>query len=86
MIVRCAADLLRRHVTRRAEHDAGIGVGPGRGRAGFDVTGRVEQLGDAEVEDLRARVGSDEHVVGLQVAMDDALVVRRARPVAICTV
>ena len=41
--------------------------------------GRVE-LGDAEVENLDPPVARDEQVVGLQVAMDDALVVRGGEP------
>ena len=36
----------------------------------------VDQLRQAEVEDLHAPVRRDEHVVRLQVAMDDALLVR----------
>ena len=43
---------------------------------------RVEQLGDAEVEQLRRAVGGDQDVVRLQVAMHDQVlmrVVHRAR-------
>ena len=50
------------------------------GRAGLLAT-RPRQLGDAEIENLHAPVGRDEQVVGLQVAVDDALVVRGGEPV-----
>ena len=36
----------------------------------------LDQLGEAEVEDLGAAVGGDEDVLRLQVAVDDALLVR----------
>ena len=35
-----------------------------------------DQFGDAEVENLDPPVGRDEQVVGLHIAVDDALVVR----------
>ena len=44
------------------------------------VVARPRQLGDAEVEDLDPPVVRDEQVVGLQVAVDDALVVRGGEP------
>ena len=44
------------------------------------VVVRPRQLGDAEVEDLDPPVVRDEQVVGLHVAMDDALVVRGGEP------
>ena len=37
---------------------------------------RGTQLGDAEVEDLHAPVAREEDVLRLQIAMDDALLVR----------
>ena len=73
-----AAHLLGRHVADGAEHDAGS-VPRVCGRAGL-VDGRdrvrLRQLGQAEVEDLHAAVVGDEEVLGLEVAMDDAVVVR----------
>ena len=38
--------------------------------------GILDQPGEPEVEDLRAAVGGDEDVVGLQIAVDDALRMR----------
>ena len=54
-----ADDLLGRHEPGRAERDAGLGE-----------AGRVQRLGDAEVDDLRAARG-EEHVGGLEVPMHD---------------
>ena len=70
------AALLGRHVVRRAEHHAGLCVGAGGGvrRGGL--------LRDAEVEDLRAladgerKVLHEHDVVGLEIAVNDAEVVR----------
>ena len=42
----------------------------------LDGSGRIHRLGEAEVEHLHAAVGADLHVRGLQIAMDDALLVR----------
>ena len=62
-----AEDLLGRHVFRRADHVAGLG----ELRVALLLRG-----GDAEVHDLdQARV-VDQHVGGLQVAVDDAGLVR----------
>ena len=44
------------------------------------VVARPRQLRDAEVEDLDPPVARDEQVVGLHVAVDDALVVRGGEP------
>ena len=41
------------------------------------VGGVVAQLREAEVEHLEPAVGREHHVVGLQVAVQDALLVRR---------
>ena len=75
-----AAGLLRRHVGDGAER---------RARAGRELVGRhrgvlrrlagtpaLEQLGEAEVEDLRLPAVGDEDVGGLDVAVRDALAVR----------
>ena len=80
-----AAHLLGRHVAEGAEDDAGLGA-PGLGRkVGPARAGafRLRQLGQAEVEDLDAAVLRDEEVLGLQVPVDDPLLVRAARPWAI---
>ena len=42
------------------------------GTVGHVVVGGEQQLGDAEVEDLRPTPGRQDHVVGLEVAVDDA--------------
>jgi len=47
------------------------------------LVARSRQLGDAEVENLHAPVARDEQVVGLDVAVNDALVVRGGEPSAI---
>ena len=75
-----AADLLGRHGVRRAEPRADHGQ-PGLGGVG------VQELGDAEVEQLDhalgrgvvavRRSGGDEDVAGLEIAVDDAARVRR---------
>jgi hypothetical protein len=66
-----AARLLRRHVVRRAEHEPGrgqpeLGLEPGRAR-----DPEVEQL-----DQLAAALAHEEHVVGLEIAMDDPGAVR----------
>ena len=74
-----AAHLLGRHVAHRAEHRARARqrtrMGE-QGRLGLNRGARLGQLGEAEVEDLDAAVARDEDVVRLQVAVDDALLVR----------
>ena len=72
-----ALDLLGRHVAERSQDHAGLGR-RGRGRevrAGALLLG-VRQLRQAEVEDLHAAVVGDEEVLGLQVPVDDPLLVR----------
>ena len=84
MSLRCvdrhAAGLLGRHVRGRADHRAG------RGLEADVLVVAVEQLGDAEVEQLDelGAVGGrdDDHVVGLEVAVDDADGVRGLEAVA----
>ena len=64
------ADLLGRHVGGRPEDDAGLREHRRRGRA----VGRG-LLGEAEVQDLETAVRRDEQVLGLEVAVDDPLLV-----------
>jgi hypothetical protein len=61
-IDRPAADLLGRHVGRRADNERGIGR-----------TGRVAHERQAEVGDARVALRCDEHVGALDVAVHDAL-------------
>jgi hypothetical protein len=61
---RLAGELLGRHVRDGAEHRAELGE-----------LGGVE-LGDAEIGDFDAAVGEQDDVGGLDVAMDDAALVR----------
>ena len=71
--------LLRAHVGRRADGDAELG---GEGRVGQPLLGR---LGDPEVDDGgdRLPVGHpDQDVAGLEVAVDDALLVGVLDPAA----
>ena len=67
--------LFGRHVLRRADDEVG------RGQARIGLVYGLLNLGDAEVQDLRpvaAARGLFEHdVVALEVAVDDALGVRR---------
>ena len=80
---RLAAHLLGRHVPERAHDDAGLGA-PGLGRKVGPARGGafgLRQFGEAEVEDLHAAVVGDEDVLGLQVAVHDALLVRRREAV-----
>ena len=79
---RLALDLLGRHVAERAHHDAGLR--PRRGRRQVRRLAAlflVRQLREAEVEDLETAVFGDEQVLGLQVAVDDPLLVRRGEAV-----
>ena len=77
-----AAHLLGRHVAERAQHDARAPCR--RSAAGGSSPAsppRVRQLRQPEVEDLDAAVLRHEHVLRLQVAVDDALLVRRGQAV-----
>ena len=78
MVGGLAAHLLRAPCSRRCPAPA---RGPSAAWSRRCVTvafrsGVLDQPGQAEVEDLGAAVGGDEDVVGLQVAVDDALGVR----------
>ncbi len=78
------ADLLGRHVADRTHDCAGIGdARRAQGRlacraAGTQVRGR-HRAREAKVENLHLTVVQDENVLGLQVAMDDPLVVCRRK-------
>ena len=69
---RLAEQLLRRHVRRRAGDHAGIG----QPRHRRQVLRRDVELREAEVEDLDAAARGEDDVLGLEVAMHDAAIVR----------
>ena len=46
-----------------------------------DHGNRIERLGQAEVEDFHRAIGTHLHVLGLEIAMDDAVLVRRGERV-----
>ena len=71
-----AARLFGRHVVERAHDDAVLGLDELRRSSLEAAERRAHQLGEPEVQDLHVAVGADHHVLGLEVAMDDAGVVR----------
>ena len=75
-----AAQLLRRHVAGGAEDRPRIGP-QRRGRLRRAGRARRHQLRQAEVENLRAAVPGDDHVLGLQIPVDDAPLVRRRQAI-----
>ena len=79
-----AARLLRAHVRRGPENHAGLGHrwagdggGTGLGPCGVARRRGSESLGQTEVKDLDGAIGPHLDVGGLEVAVDDALLVRR---------
>src|SRR5262249_48538562 len=69
----CATRLFWRHVAGRAEHDPGFGLR----QTGRSVVRLLFRFGGkTEVEQLYLPVTADKDVVRLEVAMDDAAVVR----------
>ena len=77
MIDRFTSHLLGRHVADRSDDDAVHASGR---HASDDVDARYRRLAhharQTEVEDLDAVVVRDQQVLGLQIAMDDAFLVR----------
>ena len=69
-----AFGLLRRHVMGRAKQDSHL---RGDGRERPRLTGRTDELGQAEVEHLHVAVRPHHHVFRLDVAMDDCSRMRR---------
>ncbi len=81
LVDRLALGLLRGHVRDGAD-DASLGRhGRGGRRVVARQAGRLAQLGQAEVEHLDAAVVGDHHVVGLEVAVHDPLLVGRVNRV-----
>ena len=72
---RVAARLLRRHVRRRAKHHARIRPWHVK-TCGWRLRGGVlDELGEAEIDNLGVTVLGDHDVGRLQIAVDDALLV-----------
>jgi len=84
-----AAELLRRHVCRRSEHHAGVRerelVERDRHALGGEV-GRRSRRGEPEVGDTHPAVAADQHVVGLEVAVNDASGMSRGEATSGCEV
>ncbi len=83
LIERLAARLLRTHVRGRAEDDAGVRRLDSNRRRHRERWRRglgLQHLGQTEVEDLHFPARCELDVRGLQVAMDDALLVRGFEP------
>ena len=78
MIDGLSAHLLGRHVADRADDDARLGVGVVASSSRPPLDGSDAR--EAEVEDLQPAVVGHEQVLGLEIAMDDALVVRGSEP------
>ncbi len=74
--------LLRRHVGDRPDDASVLGDRLRLAQRAVAHDAVVAQLGEAEVEHLEPAVGREHHVLGLQVAVQDALAVRRGDGVA----
>ena len=72
--------LFRRHVSRRTHDQSGFGNGVNRRCIGSGYGFRTGQLRQPEVQDLYPAVAGDKQIFRLQVAMYDALFVRRRQP------
>src|SRR6476660_10529631 len=78
MVDTTSLDLLWRHVANRPEHNAGIGeFHHGRTRRLHVWVKGAMQFCETEIENLDSPVFGDEHVLRLQVAMNDAFLVGR---------
>ena len=76
-IGRLTPDLLRGHVSYRAEHDAGGGGHHLHGRALVRRRLRPRQFRQSKIENLYPPIVGDEDIFRLQIAMNDPFVVRR---------
>ena len=75
------AHLFRRHIAHSTQHESRFGAAGHRRHHRRSSVGPPDtnRFGQAEVEDLCAAVVRDEDVLRLQVAMDDAFVMRRRK-------
>jgi len=82
LVRRATAHLLGRHVAHGPQHDAGLRAHGSRGEVGLlRAAGfRLLELCETEVEDLDSPVPRHEQVLGLEVPVDDPLLVRRGEP------
>jgi hypothetical protein len=80
---RLSPHLLRRHVAERAEHDARLGARRGGRQIRLLAPAflGVRQFRQTEVEDLEPAILRDEEVLGLQVPVDNPLLVGRCEAV-----
>jgi len=83
-IDRLSEMLLRRHVPRRAHDRTGLReLGAQLGGAGrvcwVSFGDGVHRCHEPEVRDSKATIGTDENVVGFEVAMDEARIVSRLK-------
>src|SRR5437016_1819465 len=76
MVDSLATNLLRRHIAGRAHDHAGIGSRGLSRRVAVAVLLGLHQLRETKVENLDAAVFGDEEVLRLEIAVNDALVVR----------
>ena len=81
VVRRLAPRLLRGHVADRPQHHARRRLPRQRGRSRVLAVRDDRLQREAEVQDLDDPVLRDEQVLGLQVPVDDRLVVRRGEPV-----
>src|SRR6185503_13680392 len=78
-----AEKLLRRHVFDRSKYHAGIRLDLNDGL--FRAVSRepalsLDELRESEIQNLRVAVAADHQVLRLEVAMNDAMLVRLAKP------
>ena len=79
VIDRFPADLFGRHVANSTDDGAGVRDGIGDRRESVGAR-HQRQFRDAEVENLQAAIASEKQVLGLQITMDDATLMRRGEP------
>src|SRR5262245_30370070 len=75
--------LLGRHIAGRPQKDASDSSAPGDGGRGGFVVGRCSDglASDSEIENLDAALVRQHHVLGFQIAVDNALRVGRGKAI-----